>query len=275
MGKPSDAGPNAAIAPARVRRAAVGWDPRFFTRTLLFWPLLHAERFAAFTGWPTVDDYNRTLGDGAPVRFREQPPRRRRRAPVDPAALYDARIHLQGWVPTRPRSWHDFLNMLVWAAFPRAKGQISARQARALQGWAEAGAQALPGRRTREQDGLAMLDEGGLLLLCEAPRSPALGDALEARRPEPVAEAIQAGGAAALIFGHAVYEHLVLGGEAAAPVRAMTHLLPCPGPLPASAEARVALADARLCADLEDPQSFCQPDGFCSLPVDARLLAPG
>lgn len=205
------------------------------------------------------------------MRFREQPPKRRRRGrrgPLDAAALYDARIHLEGWVPTRPGSWHDFLNMLVWAAFPRAKVELHARQHRAMAARLDAAARTLPGARTREQDGLAILDEGGLLLLCEERRAPEVEDALEARRPEAVREVIRAGGAATLIFGHALYESLVQPGP---PIHAMAHVLLCPAPLPAP-EALVFLADALLRDALMAPGSFSQPARFRSLPLDERVL---
>lgn len=257
---------------------SMAWDPGFASKSPLFWPIRAAAApFAGLADWPSIDDYNRAAGEGFTVRFREQPPRPRRRGRrgrevIEVASLYEGRIHLEGWVPTRPRSWHDLFNMLVWVSFPRAKRQLSARQARALGEWVKPGARALPGRRTREQDGLAILDEGGLLLLAEEALAPALRAALGERRAEPAAEAIRAGRAAALLFGHAVYEQIALGGP---PVRAMTHLLEHAGPLPTEDAARIALADARLCAELEEPTSFCAPEAFRSLPVDERLLAHG
>ena len=254
---------------------APAWDPAFATRSPLFWPIRAAAApLAALPAWPEVEDYDRFLGDAFPVRFREQPPkprrRRDRRGPVDIAALYEGRIHREGVVPTRPRSWHDLFNMLVWATFPRAKRALSARQARALEAWIAPGARALPGRRTREQDGLAILDEGGLLLLAEHAIAPALHRALEDRRAGPVGDAIRAGRAAALLFGHAVYEQIALGGP---PVRAMTCLLTCEDALPPAPDERVALADARLADALADLTTFCDPEAFRSLPVDEALLA--
>jgi len=256
------------------RKAA--WDPLFHERSPLFWPIrAAASPFSGFAAWPSVEEYNRALGEGFPVRFREQPPkprrRRARRGPVDVSALYDARIHLEGWVPTRPESWHDFLNMLAWVAFPRAKAELHARQLRAMAARLDAAARTLPAARTREQDGLAILDEGGLLVLCEERWKPDLQDALEGRRPDAVREIVRAGGAAVLIFGHALYESLVQPGRA---IHAMAHVLPCPAPLPEPA-ASVALADALLCGALADPESFSRPERFRSLPLDERVLCGG
>ncbi|AKT37213.1 DUF3025 domain-containing protein [Chondromyces crocatus] len=242
-------------------------------RSPLFWPLrAAASAFTGFESWPSVDDYDRAAGEEFPVRFREQPPRPRRRGrrgPVEITSLYEGRIHLEGWIPTRPASWHDFFNLLVWLSFPRAKRQLSARQAGTLAQWVTPGARGLPGRRTREQDGLAILDEGGMLLLVEEAAAPEIQAGLDARQGDAVADVIATGRAVALVFGHAVYEQLALGGPL---VRAMTHTLSSTGPLPANAEARVALADQLLQAALRQPESFCDPASFRSLPVDERLL---
>lgn len=116
---------------------------------------------------------------GAPIRFVEQPPKRR---PLDLNNLYDERIYTRGEVPSRTRNWHDFFNMLVWATFPVIKVAINARQRAALRARITPEMTRLPGARTREQDMLAMLDEGGVMLL-------------DGRH---------------VILGHAIYEHLVL-----------------------------------------------------------------
>src|SRR5262249_23742435 len=88
-------------------------------------------------------------------------------------------------------SWHDFLNALVWATFPESKRRIHALQASALVHASAACAHTLPNARTREQDALALLDEGGVLELSAEGESLLRG------------------------FGHALYEGLVRGGPAA------------------------------------------------------------
>ncbi|EYF02537.1 DUF3025 domain-containing protein [Chondromyces apiculatus] len=247
-------------------------------RSRLFWPVsAAAQAFSGFADWPSIEDYDRAVGAGLPVAIREQPPRPKRRRGrerevIEVSGLYEGRIHLEGWLPTRPRSWHDFFNLLVWASFPRAKRQLSARQAATLAQWVAPGVRELPGRRTREQDGLAILDEGGLLLLVEAGAAGEVREGLAGRAAGPVAEAIGAGRAVALLFGHAVYEQIARGGP---PVRAMTEVLEVAGALPREAQARVALADARLHEVLEDPESFCRPETFRSLPVEEGVLLGG
>ena len=157
-----------------------------------FWALRPgSEAFAGLADWPSVEAIDAALSARAGVRFvpaRKRP--RRHRGPVDLDDLYDAHI-VRGEVPTRPCDWHDLLNALVWASFPRAKAALHARQHRAVQAWArERGTMLddptvahLPNARTRELDARALLAEGGVLLLGE-------------RR---------------LLFGHAHYEGMALG----------------------------------------------------------------
>jgi hypothetical protein len=126
--------------------------------------------------WPTVQALDARLQALAGVRFLRQPPRPR----FGPAPrVYDARIVTEQVVLTRARSWHDLLNALVWARFPRAKAQLHARQHRVLTTHLRSRGDA----RGREGDALAMLDEGGVLLTDTGP----------------------------LLFGHGIAEGLVLG----------------------------------------------------------------
>ncbi|HEY1954112.1 MAG TPA: DUF3025 domain-containing protein [Polyangiaceae bacterium] len=176
------------LGPLRKKRQdGAAWDARFFERSALCEPIVPAARmFVECTDWPEPDAVDRALAARAGVRFvvAERRPRRQR-GPVALDDLYDARI-ARGEVPTRPKNWHDFLNALVWATFPRSKAALHARQHRAVRAWAFGDsdvARALPNARTRELDALALVDEGGILL---APAGRA-------------------------VFGHALYEGLVLG----------------------------------------------------------------
>ncbi|MCL2449874.1 MAG: DUF3025 domain-containing protein, partial [Polyangiaceae bacterium] len=135
-------------------------------------------------------------------------PRRRRGATVDPRALYDTRITLDREVPTRPQCWHDLMNALVWGTFPRAKRALHERQYRAIAERIAPGAGALPPTRSRELDALALLDEGGVVLLASRPEE--LGGALRGDG-EALRRALSEGSARAVVFGHAIYESLVLG----------------------------------------------------------------
>jgi hypothetical protein len=199
------------------------FDPRFHEKHELFWPIARAAApFARDTDWPGVDTYGRAFSPlgRAPVRFELAAPAGRRRGKsLDTTRLYDARITRDGSVPTRERSWHDFLNALVWATFPRAKHALHERQHRVLQARIPAGARTLPARRSREHDALALIDEGGVVLIEGA------------------------GGRASsmVLFGHAIYEGLVLGRGAMTACGVRVHVDALP---PASEQ--IALADAAL-----------------------------
>lgn len=108
--------------------------------------------------------------------LRDRAPVRFVRASRKDKEPYDARIVNEGVVRTRDESWHDFLNALVWATFPLAKAALHRRQHHIV----------VPGapRRTPEGDALALLDEGGVFCV----GSPA----------------------ALLVFGHAIFEGIVL-----------------------------------------------------------------
>ena len=150
----------------KVRWERPTFDARFYTRHEDFWPIARAAAiFADHADWPDVEEYNRLFSSPAPVRFEEASLKRKRPpGPIDRGELYDARITQDRVVPTRPRMWHDFLNALVWATFPRAKMALHRRQHAAIERWIPAGATQLPNARTREQDALALVDEGGVLL---------------------------------------------------------------------------------------------------------------
>jgi hypothetical protein len=171
----------------RARLSAERFDARFFERDARFAPIAPvAASFVECTDFPEPDAIDRALSARAGVRFVAARPRpRRQRGPVALDDLYDTRI-VRGEVPTRRRNWHDFLNALVWATFPRAKAALHARQHRAVRAWAFAESDVvrrLPNARTRELDALALIDEGGVIL----------------------------GAGEKLAFGHALYEGLVLG----------------------------------------------------------------
>ena len=205
-------------------RAARPFDPRFFEEHPLFWPIARAATaFVHDERWPPVETYVRAFPSEPAVRFEAAaaPPRRRRRT-VEPSSLYDARITHDACVPTRPESWHDFLNALVWASFPRSKRALHERQLRALRACLEPGSRTLPATRSREHDALALLDEGGVVVLEDG------------RRQDVV------------LFGHALYEGLVLdrGAMTACAITAAV------GEVPAAEAERVALADGALAVHL-------------------------
>ena len=113
----------------------------------------------------------------------------------------------------------------MWATFPRAKTALHRRQHALMRAWIPPGATALPGARTREQDGLAVLDEGGILLLRSGEQEVALP------------------------FGHGYMEGLVFGTPAVLPRGFPLGL----GSLPGELDALCAAADEALAAAVEGP----------------------
>src|SRR4051794_20679387 len=225
---------------ARAEGSVVSWDPTFTARSTLFWPLSAAASALEGAAFPQPEVIDAALGARAGVRFeRQRPVSRRRRAPRDPSSMYDARIKA-GCVPTRPGSWHDLMNALVWATFPASKRALHDRQ-HALVLPAEPGESA---RRPREGDTLALLDEGGLVVVAAEPFDH------EGR----LAEAIDRREAAAIVFGHAIYEGIVLGRDL--PVASVVCV---PGDPLASREALLAHADQALAAVLADRTKLLYP----------------
>lgn len=132
------------------------------------------ELYADCRDWPTLDDHNERLAhlplfnsSGTRLRFAAASKRRtRRKAPaiVDLSTTYDGQIAANGVVPMREQSAHDFFNAVSWAAFPKTKQRINELQMAALRKRIGEGAARVPNARSREEDLLTMLDEGGLIL---------------------------------------------------------------------------------------------------------------
>lgn len=197
-------------------RNATAYDPRFLSRSPVLWPLRRAAlRLASHDDFPRPSALDRVFEGAPPVRFVPSTPRarRHRRAPLDAATLYDGRITLERVVPTRERSWHDLINALVWGTFPNAKLALHARQHRAIAERLGPGALTLPPTRTREQDALALVDEGGVVFLARDVAEVA--DALRGP-PGAVRRLIEGDAAHGVVFGHAVFESVVLGVAPAA-----------------------------------------------------------
>jgi hypothetical protein len=170
------------------------FDGRFYEKHPDFWPIAHAaEHFRDHPDWPDPSTYASAFDafdlPVPPVRFEVAPIKRKRPpGPIDRSELYDAKIVKQNIVSTRARMWHDYLNALVWATFPRAKMALHRRQHLAIEKWLPLGATQLPNARTRELDALALIDEGGVLMLEDHARNTFTR----------------------IVFGHALFEGLVL-----------------------------------------------------------------
>lgn len=226
-----------------------------------------ADRLRAFADcrdWPDAERLSAEsarLGlvscAGAPIRFVLQRHGATRGGDVL-ASRYDVRIHREGAVSTRPRNAHDFFNAMVWLSFPRAKAALSARQHDA---WCERlapGQRRLPGARTREQDTLSMLDEGGILVVPHGVDPGDVDAALAARDSAAVSRWARAGELTVAAFGHALYEHVASGDPA---VRGLAVVLD----RAASRDGARDAADAMFSARLADRACFCDPSGLHAL----------
>lgn len=212
--------------------------------------------FADAEVFPSVDAIDEKLAPFAGVRFvpQKQPSRRGRHKHTAPR--YDDAI-LRGEVPTRAGSWHDFMNALVWAAFPQAKRAVHALQYDLL---VRARREGIVGRRLPEHDALAVLDEGGVLVF--SPRPIDDDGALEAE--------LAAGRAHAICFGHAVFEAVTIRGPWPL-VRAVVLSIDAAS-LPA--EDLVTHADAALARFLGRASCFVSPRDLLRVSLVHAGLAP-
>jgi hypothetical protein len=236
-------------------RNATPWDPAFLERSRLLSPLCAAaRRLGPHADFPPIEALARVFAADAPVRFVPHVPRGRRRGALDPGALYDARITRAAEVPTRARCWHDVMNALVWGTYPASKRALHARQHAAISARLDPDARTLPPTRTPELDALALMDEGGVVVLADRPEE--MRATLRAGA-NAVAEAMSKGRASLVVFGHAVFESLVLGVEPAA-VAAFV--------IPRVAGADVLRhVDAELSRALGDVALFRAPSELCRI----------
>jgi len=248
----------------RVRRATP-FDPGFLARSPLLWPLEQAaRRLGPHDGFPSHEALRQVFEGRPPVSFVPAAPRGRRRGSVDAAALYDGRITLERRVPTRAGCWHDLMNALVWGTFPAAKSALHARQYRSIAARVDPGARTLPPSRTPELDALALLDEGGVVVMADHPG--ALGAALRERNGA-LRAAIVAGRAEAVVFGHAIFESLVLGVSPAAVAAVVLER----GASFDDVSRRLRRVDAALAAVLTDASLLQAPGELCRVDLGEAL----
>jgi hypothetical protein len=73
---------------------------------------------------------------------------------------YEHRIYTTGQVSTRPESWHDLFNALMWMCFPAIKTAMNSLHY-------HAGASLKSGSRGRLRDALTLFDECGVLVFSD------------------------------------------------------------------------------------------------------------
>jgi hypothetical protein len=255
-------------------RHLVGWDARFSARSPWLWPLARAAAVVApCDDWPslaTLDALYTALAprrSDRPLRFAPDARARRHRGPIQPTESYDARIALRAEVPTRERHWHDLLNALCFATWPRSKLALHARQWRALQARAPGLAR---GARSAEQDALTLFDEGGVVIAAARTAAGELRAALDGADAAAITRLVSAAQAQVVPFGHALFEHMI-------------EHLPCPGAsarilsldaLPREREALLDALDAALARELADDTRFATRGENAHLRLEAIACVP-
>jgi hypothetical protein len=192
-------------------------------------------------------------GGGAPIRF--VPPASLK----EPAAPYEIHIFETGEVQTRPDSWHDLFNALVWLAFPKTKAVLNRHHRNEI--IARAGER----ERGTARDVLTLFDEGGVVVGAADARLSALlrdfkwkelfwthrADVLRCMRFH--------------VFGHAIYE------KALAPYKGVTAkaliVELAPELLDASTERQLTELDARAANYFSGTQALASTRSLSPLPV--------
>jgi hypothetical protein len=221
--------------------------------------------------WPSSADYTALFEAQRCLRSPDEPTlqfvptapkssRRSRRAAVDVEATYDGRIALRREVPCLSQSYHDLFNAVAWAAFPRTKRALHARQYRALLERLPAGVQRLPASRNREQDSLTLFDEGGSVLIASAAPATPIAQGAGCFELDPCWRVI--------VFGHAVMEHAARG---CSKVRSAALVLPAP-PSCLEGVALLDWIDRALLERVVDLAAFQTPPPLAIEIADARPL---
>ncbi len=180
---------------------------------------------------------------------------------------YEVRIFTEGVLPVRKNSLHDLFNVLAWRTFPHSKRAINRIHMEAM-------ATELPGKRGPRRDFLTLVDEAGVIVLVDD-QSAAFWLAGEIRRirqgdphayPGEIKRVLSAANARLSIFGHALFESLVLRPETLLKVGAFAVLL---------GASQEDSPDARLAEYLASNSAGLHPSHFPSLRLDVIFDAVG
>ncbi len=240
------------------------WDPEFLARSPMFEPL-RAHAPVPGAEWPRLVDLQRTLdasqppvrnASGMPLRL--VPPGRKLASLEE---KYEARLYLRGELLFREDDWHDYFNVLVWLAFPRAKMALNARHYAALREQVTARAQ----NRGPAQDALTLFDEGGVIVVAD---DDELLACLREWRWKDLFWSNRARVRAQMrffLFGHALYE------KALRPFTGITGrgilLKTEPGLIAAPLREQLAAIDAGVAEHLSDPARLATTRDLAVVPV--------
>lgn len=115
----------------------------------------------SFTDWPAPEQYDALAGQ-VPQAADVQLPRfvTESREALRQLGGYEQHVAQRSAVPTRPRKWHDFFNMTVWAHFPKLRWALNS-----LHVDPEVGPKDPRNGRAPAQNLATTFDEAGLLVL--------------------------------------------------------------------------------------------------------------
>jgi hypothetical protein len=140
-------------------------NARFSTDFLVRPPYsqLHAALRAATAvlgDWPEPEEYD-ALAATVPQAAGQELPRfvRQDREALAEAGGYEPHVAALRAVPTRPRHWHDFFNMVVWAHFPAVRWALNELHVDKSLGPVDP-----RNGRAPQQNVVAQLDESGMLV---------------------------------------------------------------------------------------------------------------
>ena len=126
---------------------------------------------------------------------------------VDPGEVqcsYEAAV-VDGRIPVREASWHDVFNVLAFVRFPRAKASLHARVLERQRERLRTGTR----MRSREEDALTLLDEAVIVIAGPAEGLARLDEIRPSHDLARIEACIRVQSLCAVVFGHALLEHLV------------------------------------------------------------------
>jgi hypothetical protein len=229
-----------------------------------FWALADAvEALAPITRWPDRQALSALharaarAADVPALTFAPYVKRRRTRRgpPVALESLYDGSIALRHEVPTRDADWHDLFNALVFTSFPRSKHALHARQFEQQRARIGSGDRRLANARTREQDTLTLLDEGGCIVAGGAEQLSVLSALPFEALPAALDAGVERGELAIAPFGHALFEHVIARYTCPSSFAVFVEA----HELPRARAARVAAIDAAFARALRAPERLQSP----------------
>ena len=219
---------------------------------------LPSGRFPRHDELNALADPSVVSGGGAPIRF--VPPVSAR----EPSAEYEIRIFEAGEVQTRPDSWHDLFNALVWLAFPKTKAVLNRHHRNEII--------ARRGERSRgtARDVLTLFDEGGVVVgSSDAKLSGLLRDFRwkelfwEHRRDVRRSMRFH-------VFGHAIYEKALEPHKGVTAKALIVDV--APGLLHAATERQLAELDTRAASYFAEARALASTRSLSPLPI---LGVPG